>query len=228
MDVAISFGGERLEPLACGGLWWPAGATLFVADLHLEKASHFARAGWMLPPHDSADTLGRLIDTVEAKAARRVVALGDSFHDRDGPGRLSDAARTALRLLTGNLDWWWITGNHDDDAAGRMGGRVLAEAVLGPFILRHEAVPTCAGPELSGHFHPKLVVRQRGRHLARRCFAASAARIILPAYGALAGGLDVADAAIATALAGPGQALLRDGDRLLRFPIVAAKSISVT
>jgi DNA ligase-associated metallophosphoesterase len=217
--ASFDFAGEALTPLPCGALWWPAAATLFVADLHLEKASHFAARGWLLPPHATADTLAALIGAVEQTGAQRLVCLGDSFHDRGGPERLLPEARRALQLMTRNLDWWWITGNHDEDAAAVLGGQVMAEARLGPLVLRHEADPADQTPELSGHFHPKLVIRHRGRHIARRCIAATATKLILPAYGAFTGGLDVADPAIGAALASPATALVLDSGRLLRFPL---------
>jgi len=219
MSVSFSFAGEACQPLASGALWWPAESTLFVADLHFEKASHQAARGWLLPPHATADTLANLIDAVEATAVQRLVCLGDSFHDRAGPDRLQPETRRALMMMTRNLDWWWITGNHDEDAAAVLGGRVMREARLGPLVLRHEADPADATPELSGHFHPKLVIRHRGRHIARRCFARSATKLILPAFGAFTGGLDVADPALQAALGGPAEALVLDGGRLLRFPV---------
>ncbi len=219
MSTGFSFAGEQVEALACGALWWPAEASLFVADLHLEKASHFARKGWLLPPHATVDTLANLIAAVEATGAQRLVCLGDSFHDEAGPDRLSDETRRTLMTMTRSLDWWWITGNHDEDAAAVLGGRVLTEGRIGQLVLRHEADPADATPELSGHFHPKLVIRQRGRYIARRCFAIAPTKLILPAYGALTGGLDIADPALQTALAGPATALVVEGDRLLRFPV---------
>ena len=221
MPPTFPFAGETFQPLRCGALWWPAEATLFVADLHLEKASHFAMKGWLLPPHATADTLAALIDAVDTTGARRLVCLGDSFHDQGGPDRLLPEARRALAMMTRNLDWWWITGNHDEDAAAALGGRVMEEGRIGPLVLRHEADPADATPELSGHFHPKLVIRHRGRHIARRCIAATATKLILPAYGAFTGGLEVTDPAIGTALAGSATALVLDGGRLLRFPIAS-------
>ena len=223
MHVSLSFAGETLVPLACGGLFWPAQAALLVADLHFEKGSSFARLGRLLPPHDSADTIACLIDAVELTGARRVFCLGDSFHDAGGPARLGPAPRAALRLLTANLDWLWITGNHDDDAAGALGGRVMAEARIGALTLRHEAVPGAPEAELSGHFHPKVAVRIRGRRIVRRCFAVSATKIILPAYGAFTGGLDVTDPAITAVLGTPALAYVREGALLLRFPVVAQR-----
>jgi DNA ligase-associated metallophosphoesterase len=218
MTGQFDFAGEHFTPLASGALWWPAQATLFVADLHLEKASHFAARGWLLPPHATAETLQSLITAVEQTQAQRVVCLGDSFHDQGGPDRLLPEARHALGLMTRNLDWWWITGNHDEAAAACLGGQVMETAQIGPLVLRHEADPADTTPELSGHFHPKLVIRHRGRHIARRCIAQGATKLILPAFGAFTGGLDVADPAIRTALAGPVSALVVEGDRLLRFP----------
>ena len=222
MDVAISFAGERLRPLPCGGLFWPARNTLLVADLHFEKASAFAAKGWLLPPYDSAETLRRLIDALEHTGATRVVCLGDSFHDARGPDRLATGVRDALRGLIASLDWLWITGNHDDRAGASLGGRVMAEARIGALTLRHEADPDDASPEVSGHYHPKVAIHHRGRRIARRCFAVSATKIIVPAYGAFTGGLDVEDPAIQRVMRGRVTAWVAEGARLLPFPVVAA------
>ena len=219
MPVSLSFAGEILCPLPCGALYWPARQTLFVADLHFEKASAFARRGWLLPPYDSAETLRILINTLEATGASRVVALGDSFHDGGGPGRLPAGPRAALGALTASLDWLWITGNHDDTAGASLGGRVMREARIGGLTLRHEADPCDPTPELSGHFHPKVTVQIRGRRIVRRAFAVSPTKIILPAFGAFTGGLDIADPAIAAAMPGYVTAVVAEGDCLLRFPV---------
>ncbi len=219
MSVSLSVAGETLVPLACGALHWPAQAMLVVADLHFEKASAFARRGWLLPPYDSADTVGWLIDALAATGAVRVVCLGDSFHDRDGPARLPSGPAAALTMLIHDLDWLWITGNHDDGAATAMGGHVAEQARVGPIWLRHEAVPGAGEPELSGHFHPKVAVMARRRRIVRRCFALSQTKLILPAYGAFTGGLDIADPAILAVLDGPVTALVPEVGRLLRFPV---------
>jgi len=226
MSVSLSFAGETLVPLPCGALHWPAQDALLVADLHFEKASSFARRGRLLPPYDSAATLALLIDAVEARGVLRVICLGDSFHDAGGPGRLPEPARAALRRMTADLDWLWITGNHDDGAAAALGGRVMVEARIGALTLRHEALPGDPAPELSGHFHPKVHVAIRGRRIARRCFALAATKLILPAYGAFTGGLDIADPALVAVL-GPGAvALVAEGGRLLRFPVAVREAIA--
>jgi hypothetical protein len=168
----------------------------------------------MLPPFDSADTLERLTRLTEALQPAEIWALGDSFHDSAGPERLSPGAVAQIARLAALCRFVWISGNHDD-AATMPGERVEAAEVDG-VMLRHEADPTERRPEISGHFHPKL--RLRGR-LSRPCFAASPHRLILPAFGALTGGLDAGDAAIRQRLGDGAAALVATRERLLRFPL---------
>lgn len=219
--VPLSFGGHDLTPLPQGALFWPARRALLVADLHLEKASWFARFGQMLPPYDSLATLADLAALVADTGAREVWCLGDSFHDTGGCERLPEGAQSALRALTAATRWTWITGNHDPHFVDRCGGEVTEEAVVDGLVLRHEAQCGEARPELSGHFHPKLRVRVRGKLVSRRCFIATGAKIILPAFGSLTGGLDATHPEIVRAVGGPAHALIAVEDRLLRFPLAA-------
>jgi hypothetical protein len=219
--VPFSFAGEIFEATADGALYWGAQNALLVADLHLEKASWFARLGQFLPPYDSHATLTALAAEVEATGARRLYCLGDSFHDRFGCERLTASARELLISLTSNLDWTWIVGNHDPGFADHCGGRIEDEVELGGIILRHEAVRTEVRPEISGHFHPKMRVNLRGRHVSRRCFVTSPTKIIMPAFGSLTGGLDAHHPEIMGSVGGKAAALVPVSDRLLRFPLAA-------
>ncbi|MET4896837.1 ligase-associated DNA damage response endonuclease PdeM [Sphingomonadaceae bacterium jetA1] len=219
--VPFSFGGRDLTALAEGALFWPARGALLVADLHLEKASWYAGGGQMLPPYDSLATLTELTELVARTSAREVWCLGDSFHDADGCDRLAPQARALLLALTGSTRWTWITGNHDPVLRDRCGGTVVEEADVDGLILRHEADPRESRPELSGHFHPKLRLRVRGKLVARRCFVATADKLILPAFGALTGGLDVDHPALVRAVGRPAEALVPMRDRMLRFPVAA-------
>src|SRR4029453_18721479 len=94
--VPFSFAGETFVASSEGALYWPAQNALLVADLHLEKASWFARLGQFLPPYDSVATLTALAEVAEQPGGARVFSLGDSFHDRFGCDRLSDQARSLL------------------------------------------------------------------------------------------------------------------------------------
>ena len=219
--VPFSFAGEAFEATAGGALFWPSQKALLVADLHLEKASWFARLGQFLPPYDSHATLTALAGEVERTAAKRLFCLGDSFHDRFGCDRLPADARALLTDLTSALDWTWIVGNHDPGFADHCGGGIADEAELAGIILRHEAIPGESRPEISGHFHPKLRVHLRGRQVSRRCFVKSASKIIMPAFGALTGGLDAHHPEIMLSVGEDAAALVPVSDRLLRFPLAA-------
>jgi len=219
--VPLSFAGETFIPSPSGALYWPAQEALLVADLHLEKASWFARLGQLLPPYDSHATLTALAAEVERTGATRLYCLGDSFHDRFGCDRLPANARAILMDLTSRLDWVWIVGNHDPGFADHCGGRIIEEAEVRGIVLRHEAAPNDQRPEISGHFHPKLRLTINGRRIARRCFVASLRKLILPAFGSLTGGLDARHPEIVRAMSGEGVALVPVADRLLRFPLAA-------
>ena len=219
--VPLSFAGETFSATPDGGLYWPLQQALLVADLHLEKASWFARFGQFLPPYDSHATLTALAAEVQRTGATRLYCLGDSFHDRFGCDRLPAQSRELLLEMTGRLDWTWIVGNHDPGFADHCGGTIVEEVEVGGILLRHEAQPDEARPEISGHFHPKLRLSMNGRHISRRCFVASDRKLILPAFGSLTGGLDVRHPEIVRAISGEGVALVPVADRLLRFPIAA-------
>jgi DNA ligase-associated metallophosphoesterase len=219
--VPFSFAGETFFPSCDGALFWGAQRALLVADLHLEKASWFARLGQFLPPYDSHATLSALAAEIERNGAARIYCLGDSFHDRFGCDRLPPDARELLRQLTSNVDWTWIVGNHDPGFADHCGGRIRNEVELAGIILRHEAVRNETRPEISGHFHPKLRLQIKGRRVSRRCFVASASKIIMPAFGSLAGGLDARHPEIMRSVGSEAAALVPVSDRLLRFPLAA-------
>lgn len=178
-----------------GALWWPAAATLVVADLHFEKGTSYARRGVLLPPYDTSATLARLAAAIGPRV-RRVVCLGDSFHDGDGPARLNASDAQALECLVAAHDWIWVTGNHDRALPAIIGGRVATgEVRLDGLVLRHQADGDAVG-EISGHFHPKSAIDIRGRRLSGACFIHDAKRIVLPAFGAYTGGLHVESAPI--------------------------------
>ena len=187
----IDLGGEDFVGLPSGAAWWPAQATLIVADLHFEKASSFARRGSLLPPYDTAASLARLEADVAALTPATVISLGDAFHDPFAPERLTEADARRIRDLQRGRAWIWIDGNHDAATRGAIGGERVAELTIGPLMLRHEPTRGAIG-EISGHLHPAARVKVASGTVRRHCFACDGERLILPAYGALAGGLDVA------------------------------------
>jgi uncharacterized protein len=211
--VPLSFAGEEWLLTEGRAIYWPRERALLVADLHLEKGSFFARHGQMIPPYDSRETLERVALAIRETGARRVITLGDNFHDSDGSTRLEPHASGMLDALTRAVDWVWITGNHDPEMEApkeaHWGGTLAEELEIGGVILRHQAKAGETRPELSGHYHPRLQLKVRQRMIRRPCGVLSAndgpdgkpsGRMILPAFGAFTGGMNAADPAILKAL----------------------------
>jgi DNA ligase-associated metallophosphoesterase len=190
----IALGGLAAILDLSGAVYLPDEDTLLVADLHFEKGSSFARRGMLLPPYDTRETLSALGEVVGRLSPRRVVALGDSFHDIGGPDRLGAEERRALDEVQAGRDWVWVTGNHDRELPETVGGEVVAQMEIGALVLRHEPEPgACA--EIAGHLHPVGKVVLRGRGVRRRAFLTDGSRCVMPAFGAYAGGLNACDAA---------------------------------
>jgi DNA ligase-associated metallophosphoesterase len=185
-----------------GALFWQEQRLLVVSDLHLEKGSSFAMRGVLLPPYDTIVTLGRLAAVIARHDPRMVIALGDSFHDRAAHERLSSPDRETLSAMQARRDWIWISGNHDPALPSDLGGVVASEVAIGPIVFRHE--PTGAVGEIAGHLHPKARVSTRGRSMERRCFASDGERVVMPAFGAYTGGLNIRDIAFARIFGAPG------------------------
>jgi uncharacterized protein len=192
-EIAVS--GIGLVADIAGALYWPEERLLVVSDLHLEKGSAFAARGILLPPYDTASTLERLGALLARYFARIVVALGDNFHDNDGPARLAASDRASLLDMQRGRDWIWIAGNHDPDPRDGIGGVFARSLALGPLVFRHQPLPQPSEGEIAGHLHPSARVRQRGRVLSRRCFASDGTRLVMPAFGAYTGGLNIRDLA---------------------------------
>jgi DNA ligase-associated metallophosphoesterase len=184
----VTVAGVTLVADLSGALFWEEQSLLVVSDLHLEKGSSFAARGVLLPPYDTVATLSKLAAVIARHDPRMVIALGDSSHDR-----LSLTDRDAITSFQARRDWIWILGNHDPALPSDLGGVVASEVAVGEIAFRHQ--PTGASGEIAGHLHPKARVATRGRSMERRCFACDGMRVVMPAFGAYAGGLSIRDAA---------------------------------
>ena len=195
--ILVGVMGVVLEAFPEGALWWSEERMLVVADLHLEKGSSFALRGQLIPPYDTFETLSRPARLIYKFQPRTVVALGDSFHDRDGAERMSASARAMLVGLQAGREWVWIAGNHDPEKPAGLGGIAVGTLAVGKLVFRHEPQRAPAEGEIAGHLHPTARVFGQGKSVRRRCFVGDGLRLILPAMGAYAGGLDILDPAFA-------------------------------
>src|SRR3954470_12367805 len=137
-DLLIDVNGETVLLDSCGAAFLPAQSTLVFADLHFEKGSSYARGRQFLPPYDTINTLLRMARAVARHNPARVIALGDSFHDRDAGERLGAQARGLLQSLCRTARFTWITGNHDPYPPAWLEGEVAETLRLGGLIFRHE------------------------------------------------------------------------------------------
>jgi DNA ligase-associated metallophosphoesterase len=190
----LAVAGHAMRPLAAGALYWEEEDTLLVADLHLEKGAAFAALGMLLPPYDTRSTLRRLSKVIKAVDPGRVVALGDSFHRGEAANRLAEDDHAFLTRLQKGREWYWICGNHDPHLPVTIDGTVCTTLTICGITLRHEP-SDAAGREIAGHLHPVARIARRGAAIRRRCFATDGERLVLPAFGAYAGGLNLLDAA---------------------------------
>ncbi len=200
-----------------GGLVWPAQGLLAVADLHLEKGSAFARRGQMLPPYDTLETLTQLEHLVARWQPAVVIALGDSLHDRWGAERLHPSALARLEALRKGRDFIWIPGNHDPEPSPALGGEWARGLRIGPLLFRHEPLAEPLAGEVAGHLHPSARLVVRGRSIRRRCFATDGHRMVLPALGAYAGGLNVRHPALSGLFARKFEAHMLGRERTYRI-----------
>jgi hypothetical protein len=213
-DVIIDVNGEMVLLDSLGAAFLPSHRALLVADMHFEKGSSFARSGQLLPPYDSRATLLKLAEAVGRHRPATIIALGDSFHDGHAGERIGTEERALLESLAGVAAFVWIAGNHDPKPPAWLGGDVAREVMLGGLTLRHEPHAELHMGEVAGHLHPCASVAKWGRSVRRRCFVSDGLRLVLPAFGAYAGGLDVREEPISSLFAGPFHAYMLGGRRV--------------
>jgi DNA ligase-associated metallophosphoesterase len=195
--VHVEIAGADVLLRHSGALWLELESALVFADVHLEKGSAYAARGQLLPPYDTRETLRRLALEVEALQPRLVIMLGDALHDVEAEARMAREDIETLFAIARGRTLVWVVGNHDPSPPENLPGEPAEELSLCGLKLRHE--PTPGGPrgEVAGHLHPCARVVAGGRSVRRRCFVTDGDRLVLPAFGAYAGGLSVRDEAFA-------------------------------
>lgn len=213
--TTVHLNDAELMLLPQGALWWPAEGTLVVSDLHLEKGSSYASRGQLLPPYDTSATLKQVESLVADFGPKRVISLGDSFHDGEAEARLADQDKARIRALTGTVEWIWVEGNHDPEPPASLGGIGETELSIGGLVFCHEPLGKIG--EVSGHLHPSAKVRARGRAVRRRCFAVGQGIIIMPSLGAYTGGLNICDEAFMNVFEGVPDAYVLGETRVFKL-----------
>lgn len=217
-EQPISICGKAFRAHMSGALFWPAEKALIVSDLHFEKGSSFAARGQMLPPYDTRETLRRLAVVLDTYNPETIISLGDSFHDAAACERMDATDLQTLHILQEDRDWIWITGNHDPKIAPSLAGHVLAALTVEGITLRHEPSLGAVTHEIAGHLHPAARLVMHGTALRRPCFVGNGLRLVMPAFGAFTGGLNILDTAFDPVFGNDGMAVWMLGQEGL-YPI---------
>jgi uncharacterized protein len=217
---AVSICGKALVADQSGALYWPGQKALIIADLHFEKGSSFAAKGQMLPPYDTRQTLFKLAAAIDKYEAETVVALGDSLHDSGALDRMNADDRDVLRIMQDDRRWIWVTGNHDPDIPGDLGGEVRDEVRIDGLTLRHTPSATRVTHEIAGHMHPAAKLAVHGNSIRRPCFVGNGLRLVLPAFGAFTGGLNIMDDAFVPLFGSDGLSVWMLGEEGL-YPVAS-------
>lgn len=192
--MQIEFMGQTISLDPAGCLFWHEESLLLVSDLHLEKGSSFAaRKNLFMPPYDTQATLESLALRIAEWQPKTVLSLGDSFHDDDAATRLPNSFKQHLSQLMEGRQWIWVSGNHDPSPPKDLGGEFCETLQIGSLNFCHEPKREYRQGEIAGHLHPASKIRQRGKAVRRRCFMGNENRMIMPAFGAFTGGLNVLD-----------------------------------
>lgn len=210
-DQPLSLCGKSLLAHKSGALYWPAENALIVSDLHFEKGSSFAARGQMLPPYDTRDTLHKLATVIDYYQAATIIALGDSLHDAAAVSRMNSDDRDALRFMQDDREWIWITGNHDPEIDKTLGGHVLSQLTVEGITLRHEPANGAVSHEIAGHLHPAAKIVLHATALRRPCFVSNGLRLVMPAFGAFTGGLNILGTAFEPVFGNEGMAVFMLG-----------------
>jgi metallophosphoesterase superfamily enzyme len=214
VSLPVAVCGRQLVADNSGALYWPSQDTLLVADIPLHSehggGAHGAQAS------GCRQVLLRLAETMDRYAPARVVALADA--DAAAAARLSPDEQEILGILQEEREWTWVTGRADLEVAPQLGGGACAELELSGLNLRHRPTAGWATHEIAGAMRPAARLSMYGYTLRRACFLGNGRRLVMPALGATADGLNVLDAAFRPLFAGGGMAVWMLGQEGL-YPV---------
>ena len=154
---AINFNNHKFQISKEGILFWFDKQIAIIADLHLEKGSSFGPSGQFLPPYDSEETLKKILNTIKDHNIKKIILLGDTFHDKNAFNRMSKKVNILFRALIKKYEVIFILGNHESKfEIGQI--NFLNEYVIDDIHFIHEALQTSVF-QISGHFHPVATVK---------------------------------------------------------------------
>jgi metallophosphoesterase superfamily enzyme len=212
---AVAVCGRQLLADNSGALYWPSQRTLVVADLPL-PGGHSSPGGGSLPASDLRRALVRLAEALDRYEPATVVVLGGG--DAGTAAAMTPEELEILRILQEDRRWVWVTGAAGAGLAPQLGGSVCAELEMSGIVLRRRPTPGWVTHEIAGLLRPVARLAMYGYTLRRACFAGSGRRLVMPAFGASAEGLNVLDDAFRPLFPGGGMAVWMLGQEAI-YPV---------
>ena len=190
----IIFNKHKFQISNEGILFWFDKQIAIISDLHLEKGSSFAHSGQFLPPYDSEETLKKLSKGIKNQNIKKVILLGDTFHDENAFNRMSKKAFFLFNSLIKKYEVIFILGNHENKLKIDH-INLLNQYVIDDIHFIHQALQKSIF-QISGHFHPVATIKSSIKKITVKCLLHTNNHIILPSFGTYTGGLNINDQAL--------------------------------
>ena len=185
----INFNNHKFQISKEGILFWINKQIAIISDLHLEKGSSFGPSRQFLPPYDSEETLKKICKATKNHEIKKIILLGDTFHDKNAFDRMSEKVFILFKSLIEKYEVIFILGNHESKfEIGRI--NFLNEYVIDDIHFIHQALQTSIF-QISGHFHPVATVKSSIKKITAKCLLHTNNHIILPSFGEYTGGLNI-------------------------------------
>lgn len=187
MIHSLEINGRQFELHPAGVLYWKDRSLLFVSDVHLGKVTHFRKYGAAIPRAVISGNFNLLDACLDYYAPKAIYFLGDLFHSYiNSEWKLFESwvRKSQVPIVL-------VAGNHDIISPLRyeaLGIQVVQEVVIEQFLFTHHPEIRQGYFVFSGHIHPAIKLRGKGRQSLRLpCFFKSSGQMILPAFGAFTG-----------------------------------------
>lgn len=188
-EKELVFGEIAFTASTLGSLFEPVSQTLFIADCHFGKASHFRKHNIPVPQNAAVADYYNLIALLDYYKPQLCIFMGDLFHSASNS---EWKWLSALRKEYTGIRFLLIEGNHDILPSvhyQEAGFEVLPELLFqNRILLTHEPAENRPIYNMCGHIHPGFTLRGKARQaLSMPCFYIHGQLLILPAFGTLTG-----------------------------------------
>jgi metallophosphoesterase superfamily enzyme len=221
MARPVAICGRQLIADKSGALYWPGRRALLVADLPLRSGPGGAINGvnGASGQDGTRESLVKLAEAMDRYEPQTVIVLGEGLHAGGAAAGMAAADLEVLRILQEDRDWVWVTGDDADrPAPPQLGGRTCGELEVAGITLRPRPTPGWATHEIAASLRPAAHLLMYGYSLRRACFVGNRQRLVMPAFGASAGGVNVLNAAFRPLFGAGGMAVWMLGEEGL-YPV---------